>query len=59
MEVTGLSVAIFLCLIVTIYGWAKRKIPTRLDPSQAPKSRFGLVPADDNYRQPAPRHGVE
>ena len=39
---------IFLLSIAFLYNQIAKRIPTRLDPHQAPKSRFELVPVSAN-----------
>ncbi|KAK5651032.1 hypothetical protein OQA88_1501, partial [Cercophora sp. LCS_1] len=43
---TAVYLVIFLLSIAFLYNQATKGIPSRLDPNQAPKSRFELVPAD-------------
>lgn len=47
-----------LLSLVFLYNQYARRIPTRLDPKQAPKSRSGLVRVDDNS-SPARAGGFE
>jgi hypothetical protein len=47
--VTGAMYLLILLIPATflfLYGWATKKIPTRLQADQAPKSKFGIVPVD-------------
>ena len=44
MDLVSLFLSVFL--VALLYDQFTRKIPTRLRPDQAPKSAFGVVPAD-------------
>ena len=59
MDLTTLAYLLLLFLsIAFLYDQAARRIPSRLDSSQAPKSRFELVPAGANGL-PTRADGVE
>lgn len=57
-QAAAFYICVFLLSIAFIYDLATKRIPSRLRADEAPKSRFGLVPAGD-YSLPARACGVE
>ena len=57
----ALAVAAYLLVFTLsaaiIYNQATRKIPSRLNAEQAPKSKFGIVPVEKNNLDSGPRAG--
>ncbi|KAJ6023757.1 hypothetical protein N7540_004554 [Penicillium herquei] len=57
-QYTGFCILIFILSVAYLYFLVTKRIPSRLEPNQAPKSRFGLVPAY-NLHSPARARGVD
>ncbi|RYP91980.1 hypothetical protein DL770_001901 [Monosporascus sp. CRB-9-2] len=58
MDLIWTALCAFLLLVAVLYDWVTKRIPSRLRPEQAPRTRFGLDPAD-GFSSPGDVHGAD